>query len=247
MPVLVSVPFSGALIVLTACAGNEAVVGESWTSGAVPFPLRATVCFEPAVAPLSSVKVSDAVREPRAVGVNFTLQVQLAAAATLTGVGSPVAQLVPAATMEKSDEFVPVIATAVMCNTSVPVLLRVPFSAALEVLTSWLPNAPVPVGVATGAMPDPVSVIGAGLALPAVIVMLALRALAALGSNVTLNVQLAAGASWPLTVVGQLVAGEANAKSEAFVPVIAMLVMLSGAPPLFVIVTFCAVLAELTR
>ena len=165
-------------------------------------PVSAMDWVDPAVAPLSSVKVSEAVREPRAVGVNFTLQVQLAAAATLTGAGSPVAQLVPAATMEKSDAFVPVIATAVMCNTSVPVLLSVPFSAALEVLTSWLPKAPVPAGVATGAMPVPESVTGVGFAMPVtVMVMLALRALAAAGSNVTLNVQLAAGATWPLTDV----------------------------------------------
>jgi hypothetical protein len=150
--------------------------------------------------------------------------------------------------MEKSEAFVPVIATAVMCNTSVPVLLRVPFSAALDVLTSWLPKAPVPAGVATGAMPVPESVMGVGFAMPdTVMVMLALRALAAAGSNVTLNVQLAAGATWPLTDVGQVVAGEANAKSDAFAPVNAMLVTLRGAPPLFVIVTFCAVLALLTR
>jgi hypothetical protein len=249
VPVFVSVPPIGALVVLTACAGNETVGGASTTTGAVPVPVSATVCVDPAVAPLSSVNVSVAVREPSAVGVNFTLHVQLAVAATVTGVGRPVAQLVPAATIEKSDAFAPEIATAVMFSTSVPVLLRVPFCAALDVLTSWLPKAAVAVdGEARGAMPFPESVIGAGFAIPeTVIVMLALRALMAAGSNVTLNVQLAAGASWPLAVVGHVVAGEAKAKSAAFVPVKAMLVMLNAAPPLLVIVTFFAVLVVFTR
>jgi hypothetical protein len=88
-------------------------------------------------------------------------------------------------------------------------------------------------------MPVPVSVMGAGLAIPVIVmVMLALRAFVAEGSNVTLNVHEDAGATWPLAEVGHVVAGEAKAKSEAFVPVNAMLVTLNGAPPLFVIVTF---------
>jgi hypothetical protein len=82
------------------------------------------------------VNVNEAVRAPNAVGVNFTLHVQLAVAATVTGVGNPVAQSVPAATMEKSKALAPVIATEVMCNASVPVLLSVPLCAALVVLTS---------------------------------------------------------------------------------------------------------------
>jgi len=237
---LVSVPFIAALVEFSACAGNDNVVGARRTTGAVPVPVSATDCIAPGVAPLSSVNVSDAVRGPRAVGVNFTLHVQLAVAATLTGVGRPVAQLVPAATMEKSEALAPVIDTAVMCNTSVPVLLRVPFWAALVVLTSWLPKGTVVVdGVATGAVPVPESATGTGFATPVtVMVILALRAFAAEGSKVTLNVQLEAGATCPLADVGQVVAGEANAKSDGFVPVIAMLVMPSGAPPLFVIVTF---------
>lgn len=240
VPVLVNVPFSGALVVFTACAGKEIVVGESRTTGAVPLPVNATDCVVPGVAPLSSVNVSDAVREPSAVGVNFTLHVQFPAATTRTAVGRPVAQLVPAVTIEKSEAFGPTIATAVMCKTSVPVLLRVPFCAVLGVLTSWFPKAAVAVdGVATGAIPVPESVIGAGFAMPeTVMVMFALRAFAAVGLNVTLSVQLEAGATWALTDVGQVVAGDAKAKSDAFVPVIAMLVTFSGAPPLFVIVTF---------
>jgi hypothetical protein len=74
----------------------------------------------------------------------------------------------------------------------------------LDVLTSWLPSNTVPInGVVTGAMPVPVRVMRARLVVPdTVTVMLALRAFAALGSNVTLSVQLSAGATWPLTDVG---------------------------------------------
>ena len=63
--------------------------------GAVPVPVNAIDCVEPATALLSSVKVSEALRAPRAVEENFTLQVQLPLAATTTAVGNPVAQLVP--------------------------------------------------------------------------------------------------------------------------------------------------------
>ena len=129
---MVSVPFIGALVVLSGWAGKDTVVGESTTTGAVPVPVNATDCVDPGVAPLSSVNVSDAVRGPMTVGVNFTLQVQLAVLTTVT----LATQLVPEVTMEKSDAFVPVIATAVMCRSSVPVLVSVPFCAALVVLTS---------------------------------------------------------------------------------------------------------------
>jgi hypothetical protein len=73
----------------------------------------------------------------------------------------------------------------------------------LDVPTSWLPSTTVPVdGAVTGAMPVPVRVMRARLVVPdTVTVMLALRAFA-LGSNVTLSVQLSAGATWPLTDVG---------------------------------------------
>jgi hypothetical protein len=62
--------------------------------------------------------------------------VQFAVAATVTGVGNPVAQLVPAATIEKSEAFAPVIATAVICSVSVPLLVSVPLCAVLAVFTS---------------------------------------------------------------------------------------------------------------
>jgi len=86
-------------------------------------------------------------------------------------------------------------------------------------------------------MPVPLRVTGAGLAMPVtVIAMLALRALAALGSKVTLSAQLELAATWP-PVVGHVVAGKANPKSAAFAPLISMSVTFKGAPPLFVMVT----------
>lgn len=95
----------------------------------------------------------------------------------------------------------------------------------------------------SGAVPVPVSVMGAGLAMPeTVIVTLAVRAFKAVGSNVTLSTQLEFGATCPALEVGQVVAGLAKAKSPASAPVNAMLVTLRGAPPLLVSVTVCAAL-----
>ena len=96
----------------------------------------------------------------------------------------------------------------------------------------------------SGAVPVPVSVMGAGLAMPLTrIVILAVREPIAVGANVTLRMQLDPAATWPPVVpVGQVVAGVANAKSPAFAPLTVMLVTLSGAPPLLVRVTVCAAL-----
>jgi hypothetical protein len=98
-------------------------------------PVSVTDCVDPGVAPLSSVKVSEAVRAPIAVGVKVTLQAQFFVAATVTVLGSPAVQPTPGVTL-KSEEFVPVITTPVMFNTSVPSFVSVPFCAALDVLTS---------------------------------------------------------------------------------------------------------------
>ena len=56
------------------------LVGERLTAGAVPVPLRLTVCGLPV---LLSVRVMAAVRVPLAAGVKVTLIAQLAPAATL--------------------------------------------------------------------------------------------------------------------------------------------------------------------
>jgi hypothetical protein len=96
----------------------------------------------------------------------------------------------------------------------------------------------------SGAVPVPVSAIGAGLAMPVTaMLMLAVRVPVPVGLNVTLRTQLDAGATWrPVEPVGHVVAGLANANSLRFVPVIVMLVMLSGAPPVLLNVMFCAAL-----
>jgi hypothetical protein len=56
------------------------LVGEMLTAGAVPVPVRLTVCGLPVAL---SVRVTAALRDPLAVGLKVTLIVQLAPAATL--------------------------------------------------------------------------------------------------------------------------------------------------------------------
>src|ERR1700674_2369767 len=96
----------------------------------------------------------------------------------------------------------------------------------------------------SGAVPVPVGVIGAGFAMPVTaMLLLVVRVPVPVGLNVTLRTQLEAGAIWPpVEPVGHVVAGLANANSLRFVPVIVMLVMLSGAPPVLLNVMFCAAL-----
>jgi hypothetical protein len=64
----------------TGCAGKVKEAGERLATGAVPVPVRLTVC----VAGLAlSVIVNEPLLEPLAVGVKVTLRVQLALAARL--------------------------------------------------------------------------------------------------------------------------------------------------------------------
>src|SRR2546423_662758 len=80
LPVLVRVTVLGALVVVPAWPAN-ALGAERLASGAapaVPVPVRAALWGLPAAL---SVRVSDPVRVPAAVGVNVTLMVQLATAA----------------------------------------------------------------------------------------------------------------------------------------------------------------------
>ncbi len=88
------------------------LVGERLTAGAVPVPLRPTVCGLPAAL---SLMLSVALRVPVAVGVKVTLIEQLAPAAT------DVPQLLVWA---KSVGFVPPIVMLVMLRVEVPVLLN---------------------------------------------------------------------------------------------------------------------------
>jgi hypothetical protein len=93
----------------TASAEKLKEAGERLTTGAVPVPVRLTVC----VAGLAlSVSVIEPLREPVAVGVNVTLIVQEALAATLEP---------QVLVWEKS----PLAAMLVMLRVALPVLLRV--------------------------------------------------------------------------------------------------------------------------
>jgi hypothetical protein len=174
-----------------------------------------------------------AVRLLLVVGVNVTLTVQLAPAATL------VPQVL---VWLKLPLFVPVIVILVRFSVPVPVLDKVTACAALLVPNNWLLNvSEVGERLTAGATPVPVRLTAWGLPLAlSVIVTAALRAPVAVGLNVTLMVQLAAAA----TLVPQVLVW---LKSPLFVPVMAMLVMLSAAVPVFERVTACAVLLVLTN
>ena len=78
VPLLVRVTAWAALLVPTCWLANVRVVLDKVTAGAIPVPLRLTVCGLPA--PLS-VMDTVPVRVPVVVGVKVTLMVQLAEAA----------------------------------------------------------------------------------------------------------------------------------------------------------------------
>jgi hypothetical protein len=114
----------------------------------------------------------------------------------------------------------------------------------LAVLRAWLAKVKLvgereAVGVPAAA-PVPVSVMVCGLPVAlSVIVTAADRAPEAVGLNVTLTVHIDETATLPLQVFETL-------KSPAFVPVGAMLEIVTAADPVFVIVAVCAVLVVFT-
>jgi hypothetical protein len=80
LPVSESVTLWGGLVVLMFCWPNARLVVERLAMGAwTPVPVKLTFCGLPLAL---SVIVSEALREPVAVGVNVTLIAQLAPAAT---------------------------------------------------------------------------------------------------------------------------------------------------------------------
>jgi len=79
LPVLVRVTAWAVVVVPTDWLPKDRLLGEKVTAGAVPVPERITVCRLPAAL---SVMVSAAERLPLADGVNVTLSVQLAPAAS---------------------------------------------------------------------------------------------------------------------------------------------------------------------
>ena len=122
-PVFVSVTVFAALVDFTSCTAKVRVVGESVTLGAVPVPVRGTVCGLPAAL---SVRLRAAVRVPVAVGLNVILNVQLLPTAKL------VVQVVVSL---KSPLLVPVKDRPLKVSVALPELVSVTFCALLLVPT----------------------------------------------------------------------------------------------------------------
>jgi hypothetical protein len=206
----------------------------------VPVPVKPTVCVLPATPLLLSVMVSVPLSAPVAVGEKVTLIVQEPPAAT----GLLVEQVVPVEATAKALAFVPVIAMLLMVSAAVPVvLLRVTACDPLVVPTIWLPNGRLDgETLATGAVPVPVRltvcVLPVTPLLLSVMVSVPLSSPVAVGEKVTLIVQEPPAATG--LVVEQVVPVEATAKALAFVPVIAMLAIVSAAVPVALLrVTAC--------
>ncbi len=108
-PVLLRVTLCAALVAPVSCAANGSVAVERLTTGPVAVPASATVCGLPLAL---SVMVRVPVRAPSAVGLNVTVIVQLAPAATLA----------PQVFAWLKSPLTPML---VMFNAAVPVLLSV--------------------------------------------------------------------------------------------------------------------------
>jgi hypothetical protein len=127
VPLLVTVTDCDALVVLIVCVPKLRAVVLRVTAGAIPVPLRATVCGLPLA--LSAIdKV--ALRFPDALGVKVALIVQLALAASVLGLSGHWLAGV------KSPGLVPVRETLVMVRSAVPLLVSVTDCDALVVLIS---------------------------------------------------------------------------------------------------------------
>ena len=201
-----------------------------------PVPDRATVWIASPSPSILSVIVIVALRAPLAVGENFTLMVQEALTAKVAGLTGQLFVCV------KSLGFVPVMTMLLMASGATPLSVIVTICAVLAVPLFWLPKF-ITVGLTCapelGVTAVPLNVTLCGLAGPlSVIATLATRASAPLllwGVNVTLMVQLAFDARLLVQVL-------VCAKSLAFVPVSAMLLMARVVAPLLVSVVVCAVL-----
>jgi hypothetical protein len=124
VPVLVTVTVWAVLVVLASWVKVKPGA-EKLTAGAVPVPLKVTVCGLPLAL---SVKTSEALKLPVVAGVNVTLTAQV-----LPGV--TVAPVQVSALLAKSLGFVPPRAAVEMLRLLVPVLVTVTVWAALVVLT----------------------------------------------------------------------------------------------------------------
>ncbi len=222
-PLFVRVTVSGPLVVPTGWLPKAKLVAESETpDGLVPVPESEIVRGLPAAL---SVMVITPERAPAAAGAKVTRMAQLAPAATL----APQVSLLP-----KSPGLAPPSVRLEMWSCVPPLFVRVTVSGPLVVPTGWLPKAKLVAESETpaGATPVPESGSLSGLlAALLVTVTLAARGSAALGLNVTLNVQLfPAPRLLAPNEHGEPPAAE-SAKSDALAPVIVMLLMLSVALP----------------
>lgn len=229
LPVFVSVTVCGVVVEAMFSWPNARLAGERLmvVAGTIPVPVRLTACGLPLAL---SVMVSEALREPAAEGVNVTIMVQLPPAPT------PLPQLFVWA---KSPAFAPLSAILDIFREVLPVFVRVTLCAALVVpVLSWVNVRLLGARPTTGWSPVPLRLIVCGLPLAlSLMVSEALRDPAAAGVNVTLMVQLVSAP----TLLPQLLD---CAKSPEFVPLRAMLDMLSDALPVFESVTICGALVE---
>ena len=149
------------LVVLTTWLPKVRLEGVSETPGAIPMPLRATVCVPPEAL---SVIVTVPLRMPVVVGVNVTTIAQVLADATAARVEQVV---------EGSKAKSPLMASAVKFRLLVPSLVRVTDAVPLVFPTTSLPKVRLEEGEkeTPGAVPVPVK---ATLLLPALVEMLRL-------------------------------------------------------------------------
>src|SRR5260370_24077594 len=186
-------PFMGVMVTLklsvlpavTLCVVVGPVSPKSG-GGFVPVPVSPTVCVGGVAL---SVMVKVPARAPVAVGVNVTLILQFAPAASI-GIAGLIGQAVaPVLVHAKSPDA----AMEVIVRGPVPVFVSVTVCAALVVFSSWLAKVRL-VGASTtagaGFAPVPVSAMFCGLVLsPSVRTSVAVSAAATDGLHVTLTVQ----------------------------------------------------------
>lgn len=204
--------------------------------GVAPVPESATVCGLPTA---SSLTVTLALREPVAEGEKVTEIVQVALTASVAGATGQ------AFVCAKSPGFGPARPTLAIESGALPMFFNVTVCAGLVVPTVCAPKARLAgVNVTAGSVPVPVSGTICGLPLASsAIETLALRLPVAAGENVT-DTEHAVFTASVLGEVGQVLV---CANSPAFVPVSPMLLIESGALPVFVNVTVCAAAVVPTR
>ena len=123
LPVLLRVTTLAGLAVFTAWFANVMLPGDRAVTGAIPVPVRGTVCGLPKMLSLTAIL---AVRLPVAVGLKLVLMVQ----------DLPGASVAPHVWVcAKSPLLVPVMAMLWMVRAAVPVLLSVTVAAELVVPT----------------------------------------------------------------------------------------------------------------